>query len=102
MTALRPGMVDMAEALVDDMVRSGWPADLKAALGFPLPVYVICDLLGAPVEDRDRFSYWSDAFLHVSRYTKEETKTACTEFVTYMSDLVAAKRAQAGEDVIKC
>ncbi|MFE2749337.1 cytochrome P450 [Streptomyces scopuliridis] len=100
MTALRPGMADMAEALVDDMVKSGRPADLKAALGFPLPVYVICDLLGAPVEDRDRFSYWSDAFLNVSRYTKEETKAASTEFMAYMSDLVAAKRAQPGEDLI--
>ncbi|MFK0021169.1 cytochrome P450 [Streptomyces sp. NPDC090798] len=100
MTALRPRMVDMTEALVDDMVRSGWPADLKAALGFPLPVYVICDLLGAPAEDRDRFSYWSDAFLNVDRYTKEETKAAYTEFVTYMSDLVVAKRAQPGDDVI--
>ncbi|MFF7882174.1 cytochrome P450 [Streptomyces sp. NPDC020794] len=100
MTALRPRMVDMTEALVDDMVRSGWPADLKAALGFPLPVYVICDLLGAPAEDRDRFSYWSDAFLNVDRYTKDETKAAYTEFVTYMSDLVVAKRAQPGDDVI--
>ncbi|AEM84130.1 cytochrome P450 [Streptomyces violaceusniger] len=100
MTALRPGMTDMAEALVDGMVKSGRPADLKAALGFPLPVYVICDLLGAPAGDRERFSYWSDAFLNVSRYTKEEAKQAYAEFVTYMSDLVAAKRAQPGEDVI--
>ncbi|MEW2400814.1 cytochrome P450 [Streptomyces sp. NPDC046862] len=100
MTALRPGMTAMAEGLVDDMAKSGTPADLKAAVGFPLPVYVICDLLGAPAEDRDRFSYWSDAFLNVDRYTGDETKGAHSAFLTYMTDLVAAKRARPGEDVI--
>ncbi|MEU9190167.1 cytochrome P450 [Streptomyces sp. NPDC048484] len=100
MTALRPGMTNMAEALVDAMVKSGRPADLRAALGFPLPVYVICGLLGAPADDRDRFSYWSDAFLNVNRYSREETKAAYTEFVTYMSHLVAVKRARPAEDII--
>lgn len=99
-TALRPGMAEMAEALVDAMVKSGPPADLKAALGFPLPVYVICGLLGAPAEDRDRFSYWSDAFLNVSRYSGEETRAAHEDFLTYMSELIAAKRAEPGEDLI--
>ncbi|GAB2920242.1 cytochrome P450 [Streptomyces mayteni] len=99
-TALRPGMVATAESLVADMVRGGAPADLKAALGFPLPVFVICDLLGAPVEDRLRFSYWSDAFLNVDRYTGDESHAAYTDFVTYMTDLVATKRATPGEDLI--
>ncbi|MES4906044.1 MULTISPECIES: cytochrome P450 [unclassified Streptomyces] len=100
MTALRPGMKEMAESLVDAMVKSGAPADLKAALGFPLPVYVICDLLGAPAEDRDRFSYWSDAFLNVSRYSLDETRAAHRDFSAYMTALVQAERAEPGEDLI--
>ncbi|WP_236580227.1 cytochrome P450 [Streptomyces sp. HM190] len=100
MAALRPGMTSIAESLVDAMVERGQPADLKAALGFPLPVYVICELLGAPAEDRDRFSHWSDAFLNVSRFTREETRTAFGEFTAYMRDLVAAKRAEPGEDLL--
>ncbi|KFG01951.1 cytochrome P450 [Streptomyces scabiei] len=100
MAALRPGMARIAESLLDDMVERGQPADLKAALGFPLPVYVICDLLGAPAEDRDRFSHWSDAFLNVSRFSKEETRAAFTEFARYMAELVAAKRAEPGEDLL--
>jgi len=100
MTALRPAMTETAETLVDAMVKSGPPADLKAALGFPLPVFVICDLLGAPAEDRNRFSYWSDAFLNVSRYSKDETRAAHGDFVTYMSELVTAKRGEPGEDLI--
>ncbi|WP_369274598.1 cytochrome P450 [Streptomyces sp. R11] len=100
MTALRPGMARVAEGLVDDMVRSGQPADLKAGLGFPLPVYVICDILGVPAEDRDRFSHWSDAFLNVSRYTGAQTRAAYTEFAEYMSARIAATRAEPGDDLI--
>ncbi|MEU1292632.1 cytochrome P450 [Streptomyces sp. NPDC005840] len=100
MTALRPGMTRTAEALVAEMAAGGAPADLKAALGFPLPVSVICDLLGAPVRDRDRFSYWSDAFLNIDRYTRAETEAAEAEFSAYMTELIAAKRAAPGEDLI--
>ncbi|MFD8281212.1 cytochrome P450 [Streptomyces solisilvae] len=100
MTALRPGMVSIAESLVEDMVEHGQPADLKAAVGFPFPVYVICDLLGVPAEDRDRFSYWSDAFLNVSRYTTEETRAAHTELNQYMATLIAAKHTEPGEDLL--
>ncbi|MGW0845540.1 cytochrome P450 [Streptomyces sp. NPDC002787] len=100
MAVLRPGMAKIAETLIDEMVERGQPGDLKAALGFPLPVYVICDLLGAPAKDRDRFSHWSDAFLNVSRFSKEETATAFTEFARYMAELVAEKRAEPGEDLL--
>ena len=100
MRALRTGMTKTAESLIDDMVDRGRPGDLKAALGFPLPVYVICDLLGAPAEDRERFSYWSDAFLNVTRFSKDETRAAHAEFIQYMTDLIAAKRAEPGEDLL--
>ncbi|MEV7009134.1 cytochrome P450 [Streptosporangium sp. NPDC051022] len=100
MTALRPAMVRIAERLIDDMVERGAPGDLKAGLGFPLPVYVICDMLGVPAADRDRFSYWSDTLLNLTRYSKAETEAAQGEFVRYMSEHVAAKRAEPGEDLL--
>ncbi|MEV0614661.1 cytochrome P450 [Nonomuraea sp. NPDC050404] len=100
MAALRPGMVEIAERLIDDMVASGAPADLKAALGFPLPVYVICDMLGVPADDHHRFSRWSDMFLSTSRYSREETAQGLTEFTQYMSGHVAAKRATPTDDLI--
>lgn len=100
MAALRPRMTAMAEQLVDEMVERGQPADLKAGLGFPLPVYVICDMLGVPADDRDRFSRWSDMMLTLTRYTGEEASAAQLEFFTYMSELVAAKRAAPGDDLL--
>jgi cytochrome P450 len=100
MNALRPQMARIAEDLIDDMVKRGAPGDLKASLGFPLPVYVICDMLGVPAADRDRFSYWSDTLLNLTRYSQAETEAAQAEFFQYMSDHLAAKRAEPSDDLL--
>ncbi|MEU7739741.1 cytochrome P450 [Nonomuraea sp. NPDC049158] len=100
MNALRPQMARIAESLIDDMVERGAPGDLRAGLGFPLPVYVICDMLGVPAEDRDRFSYWSDTLLNLTRYGKDEIEAAQAEFFQYMSDHLAAKRTEPGDDLL--
>ncbi|MFV2196779.1 cytochrome P450 [Nocardiopsis sp. LOL_012] len=100
MNALRPEIERMADGLVDAMVEQGPPADLRAGLGFPLPVFVICDMLGVPAEDRDRFSTWSDMLLNLTRYSGAESETAQAEFFTYMSAHIAAKRSEPGEDII--
>jgi cytochrome P450 len=100
MAALRPRISAMAEQLIDEMVERGHPADLRAALGFPLPVWVICDLLGVPNSDRDRFSYWSDTLLNLTKYDQAEIDAAQAAFVEYMSAHVAARRAEPGDDLL--
>ncbi|WP_372664514.1 cytochrome P450 [Amycolatopsis kentuckyensis] len=100
MNALRPGMAAMAEQLVDDLVAKGAPGDLKAGLAFPLPVWVICDMLGVPDTDRDRFAHWSDVMLSMTRYTQAEFDAAQQEFGRYMGGLIAAKREDPGDDIL--
>jgi cytochrome P450 len=100
MNALRPGIAAMTEQLIDEMVAKGAPADLKASLGFPLPVWVICDMLGVPDHDRDRFSHWSDTMLSMTRFSSAEMKAAEQEFGRYMAAHVAAKRAEPGDDLL--
>ncbi|GAA3003571.1 cytochrome P450 [Streptosporangium longisporum] len=100
MAALRPAMTEIADRLVDDMVARGRSGDLRAGLGFPLPVYVICDMLGVPAADRDRFAYWSDTLLNLTRYGQAEIEAAQVEFFEYMAGHVAAKRAEPGEDLL--
>jgi cytochrome P450 len=100
MTALRPGIEAMAERLVDEMLEHGQPVDLKAGLGFPLPVWVICDMLGVPDSDREKFAHWSDALLNMTRYSQAEIDGAQREFAEYMAGHVAAKRAEPGEDLL--
>jgi pentalenolactone synthase len=51
----------LTEGLLDQLVADGSPADLHAKLALPLPLLVICELLGVPYRDRDRFRVWVDA-----------------------------------------
>lgn len=100
MIALRPWIEATADALIDEMVTGGQPADLKSALGFPLPVTVICGMLGVPAADRDRLARWSDAMLNMTRYSQAEMDAAQSEFASYMAGHIAAKRAQPGDDLL--
>ncbi|WP_326691682.1 MULTISPECIES: cytochrome P450 [unclassified Streptomyces] len=100
MTSLRPKMEEMADRLVDAMLDHGQPADLVPHLAFPLPVYVICTMLGVPESDQDKFKSWSDTFLNTTRYTRAETEAAHQEFGEYMAGLIAARRAEPGEDLL--
>ncbi|RAJ67152.1 cytochrome P450 [Streptomyces sp. Amel2xB2] len=100
MTMLRPGIEAMTGRLVDEMVERGHPADLKACVGFPLPVWVICALLGVPDSDRDRFARWSDMLLNLTRYGQEEIDAAQAQFHAYMAGHLEAKRADPGDDLL--
>ncbi|MCF6468321.1 cytochrome P450 [Nonomuraea sp. MG754425] len=99
-TTMRPRLEAMAEHLVERMVAAGSPADLVGAVGFPLPVWAICDLLGVPESDREKFAYWSDTMLSMTRFTQEEIDTAQAEFDAYLMAHVEAKRAEPGEDLL--
>jgi cytochrome P450 len=54
MRAPPPRVVELATALLDDLAQQGPPADLHQALAMPLPIQVICELLGVPYADRDQ------------------------------------------------
>lgn len=100
MSALRPSMEAMTDRLIDEMLEHGRPADLVTHLAFPLPVFVICTMLGVPESDRDRFKSWSDTFLNMTRYTRAETEAAHQDFAGYMSHLIDGKRAEPGDDLL--
>lgn len=100
MEAWRPRVQEMADELVGAMVAGGSPADLRAALALPLPVRVICALLGAPSEDQAKFARWSEVLLTLTRYSQADVDDAHREFRAYASDLVERKRAHPGDDLL--
>lgn len=99
-SAMQEKIEAMAEALVSDMKKQGCPADLLSALGFPLPVWVICELLGIPDFDRDKLAYWSNTMLSMTQYTQKEIDEAQAEFMRYFMAHIAKKRANPGEDLL--
>jgi cytochrome P450 len=100
MAALRPGIEATADRLIDGMLEHGQPADLVSHLAFPLPVWVICDMLGAPESDREKFAHWSDVTLSLTEYTETEIDVAQEEFTAYLTDLVDSKRDRPGDDLL--
>jgi cytochrome P450 len=99
-TALRPRIQEHTDALLDEMEESGPPVDLVSALSFPLPVAVICELLGVPYEDRKLFIGWSAAFLSTTALPAVEVLAAQAALREYMTTLVAGKREQPGDDLL--
>jgi cytochrome P450 len=97
---LRPRITEIAEELLADMLAGEKPGDLTTALGFPLPVRVICELLGVPHTDWERFAHWSNLLLSTTAYTQDEISTGHAQFNEYMRDHIAAKRANPGDDLI--
>jgi cytochrome P450 len=93
----------LVDGYVDDLVaaREASPdgvADLHETLAVPLPVAVICRLLGVPHEDGAYFRDLSDRM--ASFDPAREAAGARTEFGRYMAGLAEQKRAHPGEDVI--
>ncbi|MHA7961358.1 cytochrome P450 [Streptomyces sp. L500] len=97
---LRPGIRALAEGLVDDMVAAGPPADLVEDFALPLPVAVICRMLGVPEGDRPLFRKWSDDALSTSSLTAEEWEKSREELRAYMAGLVAEHRARPADDLM--
>lgn len=87
------------DRLVDERAASpDGVVDLHAGLALPLPVAVICRLLGAPEGDREYFHSLSQRMSDVA--IGEDAHRAFEEFGRYMTGLVEAKRARPGQDVI--
>ncbi|GAU69015.1 putative cytochrome P450 [Streptomyces sp. NBRC 110611] len=106
--AFTPGRVDalrapvrrVADGLLDAMERRGAPADLIADYAGPLPIAVICDLLGIPPHDRPDFLAWSNALITPDPSRPESAKQAVGAMLEFYTGLIAAKRAEPGDDLL--
>ena len=98
MRALRPRIEALTGRLLDELAEHGPPADLNEALALPLPIAVICELLGVPFEDRAQFRAWTQAAADVRDRSRSEQGLA--DLFRYGQQLVAKKRREPGDDVI--
>lgn len=93
---LRPRVREIAEHLVDEMVAASSPADLVESVSMPLPVVVICELLGVPLEGRPVFRAGADAALSNSSVSAEERLAAVGTLCEYIASLIAERRNSPG------
>ena len=98
---LRPRIQEIADELLDATEGRG-EGDLSAEYAFPLPIIVIAELLGVPAEDRDRFRVWTDAIVSpaLGPDALEQFFELMGEFVAYLGEFFAARRAQPADDLV--
>jgi cytochrome P450 len=95
--ALRPGIEEITDGLVTALADHD-TVDLLDAFAFPLPIRVICVLLGVPVEEQENFKFWSKAL--VSGDAPEAAAVAATAVAEYLGELIERKRSVTADDVL--
>ncbi|MER6570449.1 cytochrome P450 [Streptomyces sp. NPDC001093] len=92
---LRPRIQQITDELLDEMLPAG-RADLIASLAYPLPITVICELLGVPGMDREEFRAMST---EVVAPTSEQTGyDAIVRLGQYLTELIEDKRSSGPTD----
>jgi cytochrome P450 len=94
---LRPRVAEIAEDLLAELAGQD-EVDLVAAFAVPLPVTVICELLGVPRANHDEFRTWSTSM--VSAGEPEAVAAAAAAMAAYLNQLIAAKRTDPADDLL--
>jgi cytochrome P450 len=112
--AFTPKVVESLRArtqqIVDELLDTAFEADrvdLLESFAYPLPVRIICDMLGVPVADQDRFKSWSTSlargldpdFLLTGEAIKDRDD-AVMQFAQYFFELLAERRRSPGDDLL--
>ncbi|MGW6334694.1 cytochrome P450 [Nocardia rhamnosiphila] len=99
MKQLEEHIAEVVERQLDEMANLTPPVDLVRAFALPVPSLVICELLGVPYTDRATFQTNSAKFL-LRDQPLEEKMGAYGAMMGYLAELVTAKRAEPGEDIL--
>jgi cytochrome P450 len=91
---LRPAVEKTAREMVAALPQD---ADLISGLAFPLPLAVICDLLGVPAEDRTQLHHWTAAMM---TERPELVVPASDAMFGYLAGLIEHKREQPDEALL--
>lgn len=91
---LRPRVETITETLLDGLSS---PVDLIEHFAYPLPITVICELVGVPEADRPAWRSWGNALTSMN---PELIPTAVRDMVAHVQDLVRRRRAAPADDLL--
>lgn len=94
---LRPRIEQITAELLDG-IGDAERVDLLPVFAVPLPIRVICELLGVHAGDQPAFATWSNTMVAWS--TPEELQAAAAKMHAYLVDLIEEKRAEPAEDLL--
>ncbi|GGR83151.1 cytochrome P450 [Streptomyces nojiriensis] len=97
--ALRAPIRRTADGLLDVLGAEG-RTDLIAAYAAPLPITVICDLLGIPDDHRKDFRAWTDELIAPDPSRPQAAKQAVGAMLAFFTELIAHKRRHPADDLL--
>src|ERR671931_2397480 len=102
---LKPRIEQICHDMIDKVIEQGH-MDLINDLAYPLPVTVIAELLGIPVQDQDTFKKWADDLLGSTRGSSNNLPTdkdsemiftrVQSEMDSYFNNIIEKRRMQKG------
>jgi hypothetical protein len=101
----RPRVRQIVAELLEPALDAG-RFDLVAGLAHPLPSQLICEMLGVPSGDRERFTDWTAVSTHLLRGVflageeRVRVEAAAGELATYFQGLIAERRGRLGDDLL--
>jgi cytochrome P450 len=100
---LRPEIERIVTMLLDQLQGQS-QIDLVEDFNYPLPVQVICRILGVPSEDQPQFQVWASALIDSLAEQTEEARhrrdQAQNDLNQYMAGLIARHRQRPGDDLL--
>jgi cytochrome P450 len=100
---LRPEILRIVTMLLDRL-QGQRQVDLVEGFNYPLPVEVICQILGVPREDEPQFKVWASALIDsLAEQTEEAARRreqAQIDLDHYMIELVERHRKHPGDDML--
>jgi cytochrome P450 family 142 subfamily A polypeptide 1 len=103
-TQLMDHIRDIARELIENVAARG-QCDFVADIAKPLPLIVIAEMLGLPIEDRDLLAHWSDTMMAAEGAAEDDAMTqaagqAWGDYITYLASLLEDRRANPRDDLI--
>jgi hypothetical protein len=105
--AMRPRIQALLDELLEPAADTG-VMDVMEELAYPLPVIVICEMLGVPAQDRDSFKGWSRGIAGILDPIDPETAEARAmelapsfiQLVQYFTNLIDERRQRPRDDLL--
>ncbi|HUK70211.1 MAG TPA: cytochrome P450 [Streptosporangiaceae bacterium] len=95
---------EICNKLIDEVAGRG-EADFVRDIAAPLPLYVICELIGAPSQDRDRLFDLSNRLIgyddpEFQAAGDDDAALAAAEVYAYANELADRRRAEPRDDIV--
>jgi cytochrome P450 len=104
---IRPRAQQLVDELLDTALARGNEMDVIDDVAYPLPVTIICELLGVPVADQNQFADWSRSLSRAidpspirTMELEREIEAAALAFGTYFAALVDDRRQSLSDDLL--